>query len=151
MNEYRGAHLTIGSFRLYLNCAAIAMFLLSSLILIGAYSSNPWVSLSIAQSLGESSDLVLTAPLVGSLLISGLQLSSKPFCQTIPTGMDMALFCVLQVATFLIAYLAFSFFRTFIDSILAMLIITPIFIFLPPVCFIQTRKNTNGKISDRRK
>lgn len=139
MNEYRGAQLTIGSFRLYLNCAAIAMFLLSSSILTGAYSSNPYISLSIPQSLGENSDLIFTAPLVGSLVISGLQLSSKTFCQTIPTGMDMALFCVLQAATFLISYLAFSFFRTFIDSIFAMLILTPIFIFLPAICFIQTK------------
>ena len=63
----------IDDFIVYMNCAAIGIFVLSAITLLGAYGPYTWISPDDIQGAGGRSGLVFVVPLTGALVISGIQ------------------------------------------------------------------------------
>lgn len=63
--------------RVYLNCAGMALFVLSAITLVGAYGPYSWISPEDIQGVGGATGLMFVAPLAATLVVSGLQITSN--------------------------------------------------------------------------
>lgn len=135
---------TNGDVRVYLNCAGMALFVLSAITLVGAYGPYSWISPEDIQGVGGTTGLMFVAPLAATLVVSGLQITSNRSGQNMPTAAEVLLFCALHLVTFLACYVAIAFFQIVMDSVIALMIGTASTIFLPAACFIQVRRKHRG-------
>lgn len=126
--------------RVYLNCAGMALFVLSAITLVGAYGPYSWISPEDIQGVGGTTGLMFVAPLAAALVVSGLQITSNRAGRNIPTAAEMTLFCALHLVAFLAFYMAIAFFQPVIDSVAVLMIGTACTIVLPAACFIQFRR-----------
>lgn len=130
----------IDDFIVYMNCAAIGIFVLSAITLLGAYGPYTWISPDDIQGAGGRSGLVFVVPLTGALVISGIQITSNRFGESMPTAAEMIMFSLLHVVSFLACYLAAGVFQLVVDSAAVLLTATALVIFLPGVLFIHFRR-----------
>ena len=133
-------HKITDDLRVYLNCAGMALFVLTTIILVGAYSPYSWISPKEIQSVSGTTGFMFVAPLASVLVISGVQITSNCSDRNMPTVREMMLFCALHLVAFFVCYLAIAFFQVVMDSVIALMIGTASIIFLPAACFIQFRR-----------
>ncbi|PPI82413.1 hypothetical protein KEHDKFFH_19710 [Marinobacter maroccanus] len=134
--DHRGAE----DLRVYLDCAAIAMLMLSALTLVGVYGPYAWISPEDIEGVSGKSGLMFVAPLTGALIISGFQITSNRAGRNLPTAAEMVLFCALHLVAFLASYLAIAFFQILMTSMVILLIGTAFTFFLPAAGFIHIRR-----------
>lgn len=142
MTEGRPGPTTIDDLRAYLNCAAIALLVLSAIALIGAYGPYPWISPEAIQGVSGKSGSMFVVPLTGALVISGLQLTSNLPGESMPTTMDMALFSLLHMVAFLASLLAVKLFQITVDSLVLVLISTALTLLCPALFFVFIRRKS---------
>lgn len=130
--------------RVYLNCAGMALFVLSATTLVGAYGPYSWISPEDIQGVGDTTGFMFLGSLAAALVISAVQITSNRSGQNMPTTAEMMLFCALHLVAFLICYQAIAFFQIVMDSVIALMIGTASTIFLPGACFIRVRRKHRG-------
>lgn len=126
--------------RVYLNCAGMALFVLSAITLVGAYGPYSWISPEDIQGVGGRTGFMIVASLAAAMVVSGLQITSNRSSQSMPNAAEVLLFCSLHIVAFLAFYLAIAFFQTVLNSVAVLMIGTVCTIFLPAACFIQVRR-----------
>ncbi|MBL3556405.1 MULTISPECIES: hypothetical protein [Marinobacter] len=140
MAEDHSNSILFNDLQVYLNCAAIAMFVLTSVTLLAVYGPYSQIDTEAIQGVGGKSGFMFVAPLVGALVVSGIQITSNRSRQSMPTVVEMVLFSTLHLIAFLASYLTVTVFQPLTDS-MAVLMIASIFgLVLPAASFIHIRR-----------
>lgn len=130
---------TQSSLEVYLNCASLVMFGVSILTLVAAYSPLQMISAQAIDAATGGTPRLFLVPLLGALLISGLQISRMWSAATSPKISEITLFAALHLAAFLCSYMAASLLHQVLQSSIAILITIGFAIVAPMVAFLRIR------------
>lgn len=129
------------SLEVYLNCASLAMFLIASLVLIATYSPLQLISSQAIEAATMGTPRLFLVPLLGALVISGIQISKMWDANASPKVTELALFVVLHFVAFLVSYMGSSFLLAVLQSSFAVVLAIGFAMTAPMVAFIRIRNS----------
>lgn len=129
------------SLETYLNCASLAMFLIASLALIAAYSPMKLISDQAIEAATIGTPRLFLVPLLGALVISGIQISKMWSTDTSPSVTEFGLFVVLHFVAFLFSYIGASLILEAFQSSFAVVLAIGFAMTAPMIAFIRIRNS----------
>lgn len=129
------------SLEVYLNCASLAMFLIASLTLVAAYSPLQLISPQAIEAATMGAPRLFLLPLLGALVISGIQISKMWDADASPKATELTLFVVLHLVAFLVSYMGSSVLLTVLQSAFAVVLAIGFAMIAPMIAFIRIRNS----------